>query len=83
MVENAKFSYTYVKKKDAEMPYFLVGRPPMIFRLRGTRSPAFDAHVNFEDINLEFCTSIYQLHFILAYICYCKFNLLKVLEKYW
>ena len=35
------------QEKDAEITSFLGGRPPPIFRLRGTSlpSPAFDAHV--------------------------------------
>ena len=38
MVENAKKIFVS-RKKDAEMSYFLGGRPPLIFRLRGTRPP--------------------------------------------
>ena len=37
MVENAKLSC--VKKKGTEISSFLGGRPPLIFRLRGTRPP--------------------------------------------
>ena len=48
MVENAEFLSGW-RKKDANISSFLGGRPPLIFRLRGTRPPvpsAFDAHVD-------------------------------------
>ena len=54
MVENAKFSYVSRKQIPTEISLLLGGRPPLIFRLRGTRPPsppppAFDAHVRHQE----------------------------------